>query len=1029
MADPVQIVSPDGPLPSIVTSGRKSDQNAAADLCNYLSRITGRTIAPSTAESASGVVIHVGLDAFAKEHAPEVDKLFADGYIIKCVTERGQLHIILAGKQAVSATWAVEQFLRDIGGVRFLFPDAKYGEVVPSRPVLTIESDFNRSFEPHYVSRYATTKSGHAYYTPSKEYLRGRTKWYGYGEHAIQFLFSEPEFKAHPEWFAFFNGKRQWWSYGNGWQICTSNPGTVQHAAKCAIEFFDKNPDVPAFSVGLNDGSGWCECPDCSKFVNSFSPPYSLSDRWFHWVNQVAKEVGKKYPDKWIESMAYAMVSAPPRFAMEPNVAVTVTIVVPENLKEAEQWTKICKSVNLYSYMYGMSFLGFRHYPHAAKDFLKWGHDNLGALAHITESGGDWTFDGPKFAYVNALQWDVNTDVDALMADYCTSSYGVAAAPMKAFWDRLEKIYERRDARDRMAFYVWVGWQQAFNVTPNHELKDYTLEDVEALDALIEQAIKLTSTGDLATRFRVTRLAEAWRYFRTTVLSKLKYNDLPLPGKIATESQLNDLVEQARQIAELRAQRSTALNQMRLFPDLNPNLADKAYWGSFTGLTLFNRELTQLDATASQISQYLREEKKNPTDFWTRIVPGEPLFETAQTQLAGDKQPAPENLLANGGFEATEIVEWEAEGGSVTVSNSARSGKHAALLQGSGEAALSRKFSVRDRERYRLEGWARPVGEVPSVPVTLDSIIEFYSNGQRIWYTEPVRNVPYGKDLNGWSEVQSTFDVPPGADTAIVKLRKQYDGGSTLWDDLSLKLVRQGVGNSGTLADEFSTPALDDRIWFQTISSGGAFPSVVDGRVAFQSDRCPIASYATFPFLINDRVPAKARLKVQAVPAASSGSRYFKWGFQSGAGSVGTMDGTGIWCNQEFDAEGKLAQLMIYAHQNGKVVGSIIKDIPPPKNPARETWLTMVVDASKVELFVSGSEFSESESCLVASTAHGITDWLANGSPRFKMEGAGSGVDLMEVASPEGMRDHGGKVIQRDPSDRNNAIIPGGVAK
>jgi hypothetical protein len=158
------------------------------------------------------------------------------------------------------------------------------------------------------------------------------------------------------------------------------------------LDYFEKNPNAQIVSVGNNDGRGECECPDCTAFSKSANPPYTVAERWFTWVNKVAREVAKTHPDKVIASLAYAQASTPTRFKLEPNVAITKTIVVDSDLEAAKQWDKVCGSVNLYSYMYGNSFLGFRHYPHAARDFLKWGHDELGARAHITESGGDWTF-------------------------------------------------------------------------------------------------------------------------------------------------------------------------------------------------------------------------------------------------------------------------------------------------------------------------------------------------------------------------------------------------------------------------------------------------------------------------------------------------------------------------------------------------------------------------------------------------------------------------------------------------------------
>ncbi|MDP7162280.1 MAG: hypothetical protein QF792_02140, partial [Phycisphaerae bacterium] len=64
-AEVVTVVSPKGPLPSVLWGTTKVgeglvDKDAAADLCDYLSRVSGRKIAPLAKPAAEGVIIHVG---------------------------------------------------------------------------------------------------------------------------------------------------------------------------------------------------------------------------------------------------------------------------------------------------------------------------------------------------------------------------------------------------------------------------------------------------------------------------------------------------------------------------------------------------------------------------------------------------------------------------------------------------------------------------------------------------------------------------------------------------------------------------------------------------------------------------------------------------------------------------------------------------------------------------------------------------------------------------------------------------------
>ena len=48
--------------------------------------------------------------------------------------------------------------------------------------------------------------------------------------------------------------------------------------------------------------------------------------------------------------------------------------------------------------------------------------DELGATAHVSEVGGNWSFDGPKYRYMQELMWNVNADPDEIMWGYCRDS-------------------------------------------------------------------------------------------------------------------------------------------------------------------------------------------------------------------------------------------------------------------------------------------------------------------------------------------------------------------------------------------------------------------------------------------------------------------------------------------------------------------------------------------------------------------------------------------------------------------------------
>ena len=1009
-AKTVEMVSPSGPLPIVVTTDQKSDKDSAADFCDYFSRVIGRQVAVTEVPADKGVIIHIGPDEFVKKHAPEIDKLFADGYIVKVVASGGRDHIILAGKIPPSSQWAVEQFLQDYCGVRWLFPDPKYGEIVPSQQRVTIDSALSKTYEPDYISR---ANLAMYYFTPARYYLRLRVRGYPFGSHELQNIFSTEEFKEHPEWFAFFKGKRQWWKYGNGWQICTSNPETVDYATKYVLKQFGSDEEYhrnsPMASIGQNDGAGWCECPECQKLVNSFDPPLTISERWWYWVNQVAREVAKVYPDKMVESMAYSSSSQPPRFKLEDNVAITKTFVLDNEIELAKKWMKKCTSVNLYSYMYGDYFLGFRHSPQAAKDFLKWGHDELGAIAHVSECGGDWTFDGPKFHYIQQLQWDVNVDVNTVMDDFCKNWYGSKAAqPMRAFWDRLEQIYERRRPvpygmkTRRFLFYQWCGWVASSYVQPNDELQEYRLDDVEFLDKAMAKALKLAPTDDEGVQFRLARMSDAWQYFRTSLVSFLKYPPMSTQSPVVSAQGKQRALKAAREMADLRAQRMFYMSRMKTYPSINPRMARKGYWAGPEEMTIFANERSLIDELCTFVSTYMKKTDglAKTLKFWQQIAAIDNLYDSAQTQLYilnSDKLP---NTIVNGSFETGDIKGWDVSGGHVNAAKNqaAHNGSFAATA--TGRTTLSQRVTVSPLERYRLTVWGRYLNKPPATDVVMDTILDFYSGGNRIW-SEPSRHMMRSKNpADGWTRLRSTITVPAGADSVVVKLRQKASA-KILLDDIVFEKIKAGPKfEHGLLSDNFDGKSVNREKWTPATESPGTIaPKVTNGYMMFDDGNMyPLTSLARFDDLLKFEGKDRYRLRIHAKSlTANAKPAIFEWGIKTGTKRVGTQDSGMFWTHYFKSPENPRPRLVCHAFQNGKrsrtnvYTGMHLEDkydLESLKNNAGDVWYTFYFDPQHVTVYASADGYDENAASLVAKYEHEITDIAANGAVYLKLASA-----------------------------------------
>ena len=106
------------------------------------------------------------------------------------------------------------------------------------------------------------------------------------GHHNFSYLIPTEKYAhEHPEFFAEINGKRIKPTAGKddlllSEQLCTTNPALREELVKNLIEYGKKHPEVTNVSLSPNDGFGWCECSECSKFYdkNRKGELYSLAE-------------------------------------------------------------------------------------------------------------------------------------------------------------------------------------------------------------------------------------------------------------------------------------------------------------------------------------------------------------------------------------------------------------------------------------------------------------------------------------------------------------------------------------------------------------------------------------------------------------------------------------------------------------------------------------------------------------------------------------------------------------------------------
>lgn len=285
----------------VIPADHAKAKAAAADLSNYLQRITGAAFVTLTDDQAlpEGNLILVGPTKKTVEMGigpytgyKEAEKLTIsrkDNCLILCgnddVLYRGTLNAVTYFLEEAGCGW---------------FTDDALWQIVPQKATLAVKA-VDMTVEP-VISGRSISDVGET--MTARWYLGGDSFAAGHG---LWRWGGEGKYASHPEWFALVKGSRDpgpvaWWQY------CYTNEEFAQVVGNGVVDYFDKNPNVVSYSIASNDGwyEGWCECETCAAVGNQ-------SDQMLLFANRVAEIVAQKYPEKRISFLAYHATFLPPK--------------------------------------------------------------------------------------------------------------------------------------------------------------------------------------------------------------------------------------------------------------------------------------------------------------------------------------------------------------------------------------------------------------------------------------------------------------------------------------------------------------------------------------------------------------------------------------------------------------------------------------------------------------------------------------------------------------------------------------------
>ena len=436
------VISPDSSPPQ---------KYAAEELATFVEQISGVRLDVSDAPT-DGPMVFVGPSAALEAVSPDIDYevLGEEGLVIRTVGS----HLVLTGGRPRGTLYAVYEFLDGELGCRWYtnqdvtpavthIPRLSQIKVGPLNkikvPALDYRSAWYReAFEGDWAARNrlngqntaVTEKHG------GKNYYYRTQAW-----HTFKYFIDASEIEERPELFAFNNGKR------STSQLCTSHPEVIDRVTDTILSWISQDPGAKFFSVIANDSGGFCNCELCGPLTEYES---SRAAPVLHLTNQVADRIRDKYPDVFLDTLAYSPTCPPPRFARpRDNVIVRFATVqacrahpIEENCGDSwhmaeflRNWGALSGQIYVWDYQtvfsnYLMPFPNLHTLQPNIQFFVR---NNVKGIFNQAPVGGGGEFAQLRSYMLARVMWDPDCDFEDEMKKFLKAYYGPGAEAISQY--------------------------------------------------------------------------------------------------------------------------------------------------------------------------------------------------------------------------------------------------------------------------------------------------------------------------------------------------------------------------------------------------------------------------------------------------------------------------------------------------------------------------------------------------------------------------------------------------------------------
>lgn len=403
-------------LPDVlVTAGNPSrlEITAAEELKYFLEQITKTPIKIIPEENfIGGNAIYLGQTAFAASKLGE-NTFAEEEWLFKTVG--GSL--IISGGRPAGTLYGVYALLEKLG-VAFLTPDAT---VLPA--VMPQDLQFDERNKPAFAGRLIFDGYSHTAINckASKQWKERYTRFllrsringtqslklpseytgrllnicHSPQWHTLGLFVDRKLFDLHPEYFPMDDFGRRFppVSLARGANLCVSNPEVIKATLDSLRKMIQRNrQEKPreewseVFDISVLDNAPFlCKCPTCSAISEEEG---SECGTWLRYINQVATEIAREYPEIIIRTLIYSAVKNPPTKTMP---AANVLCWLCDDFTRSDNFRPLTSNFNSHRFEY------FANWKKLNPRLMVWDYWNLGN------------------AYFNPPR--IETMIDAIVAD------------------------------------------------------------------------------------------------------------------------------------------------------------------------------------------------------------------------------------------------------------------------------------------------------------------------------------------------------------------------------------------------------------------------------------------------------------------------------------------------------------------------------------------------------------------------------------------------------------------------------------